>query len=88
VWAHVILPPSVKTATYWLALYATYMNWLVTTLAAVFGTGALSPITAPGYKGQPWQESFVTIGFMSVGLAYVAFSVILLWGLRARAVTE
>jgi hydroxylaminobenzene mutase len=85
VWAHVTLPPSVKTATYWIVLYATYANWLMTTLAAVFGTGALSPITAPGYKGQPWQESLVTIGFMTVGLAYVASSLIILWGLRARA---
>jgi hydroxylaminobenzene mutase len=88
VWNEVRLLPTVKTATYWGALYATYMNWLITTLAAVFGTGALSPITAPGYKGQPWQETLVTTGFMSVGLAYVASSVILLWGLRARAVTE
>jgi hydroxylaminobenzene mutase len=85
VWAHVTLPPSVKTATYWITLYATYANWLMTTLAAVFGTGALSPITAPGYKGQPWQESFVTVGFMTVGLAYVASSVLMLWGLRAKA---
>ncbi len=84
VWAHVSLPPPVKTATYWIVLYATYANWLMTTLAAVFGTGALSPITAPGYKGRPWQESFITIGFMSVGLAYVASSLIILWGLRAR----
>jgi hydroxylaminobenzene mutase len=84
-WANVTLPPSVKTATYWVTLYATYANWLMTTLAAVFGTGALSPITAPGYKGQPWQESLVTIGFMTVGLAYVASSLLILWGLRTRA---
>jgi hydroxylaminobenzene mutase len=85
VWAHVALPPSGKAATYWITLYATYVNWLMTTLAAVFGTGALSPITAPGYKGQPWQESFVTIGFMTVGVAYVLSSLLILWGLRAKA---
>jgi len=57
----------------------------MTTLAAVFGTGALSPITAPGHHGQPWQESFVTVGFMSVGIACVASSVLMLWGLRGKA---
>ena len=87
VWAHVALPPSVKKTTYWITLYATYANWLITTLAAVFGTGALSPITAPGYKGQPWQESVVTIGFMTVGIAYVLSSLLILWGLRTRAAT-
>jgi hypothetical protein len=56
VWAHVNLPPGVKTATYWIVLYATYANWLMTTLAAVFGTGhsPLSPRRAtrdsPGRK--------------------------------------
>lgn len=85
IWTHVRLPLPGKTATYWIVLYATYANWLMTTLAAVFGTGALSPITAPGYRGQPWQESFVTAGFMTVGLAYVASSVLMLWGLRGKA---
>jgi hydroxylaminobenzene mutase len=85
VWNEVRLPRPAKATAYWGALYATYMNWLITTLAAVFGTGALSPITAPGYKGQPWQESLVTIGFMTVGLAYVASSLMILWGFRARA---
>jgi hydroxylaminobenzene mutase len=87
VWNEVRLPRPAKATAYWAALYATYMNWLITTLAAVFGTGALSPITAPGYKGQPWQESFIMIGFMTVGLAYVASSLIILWGFRARAQT-
>jgi hydroxylaminobenzene mutase len=60
------------------------MNWVVTSLAAVFGTGALSPITAPGRSAQPWQESLVTAGFMSVGIAIVLTSVLVLWGLRGR----
>ena len=79
------LPRAAKGAAYWTALYGTYLNWLFTTLAAVFGTGALSPITAAGHAGRPWQESLVTAGFLSVGLAIVACSVLLLWGLRAKA---
>jgi hydroxylaminobenzene mutase len=85
VWTEVRLPPPAKAIAYWTALYGTYVNWLVTTLAAAFGTAALSPITAAGHSGKPWQETLVTVGFMSVGIVIVVFSVLVLWGLRARA---
>jgi hydroxylaminobenzene mutase len=85
IWTEVRLPPVTKAIAYWTALYGTYVNWLVTTLAAVFGTSALSPITAAGHSGQPWQESLVMAGFITVGVVIVAFSVLVLWGLRARA---
>jgi hydroxylaminobenzene mutase len=78
------LPPTAKVIAYWTALYGTYMNWLITTLAAIFGTAALSPITAAGHSGQPWQESLVTAGFMSVGIVIVSFSVLVLWGLQNK----
>ena len=85
IWTEVRLPPPAKAIAYWTALYGTYVNWLVTTLAAAFGTAALSPITAAGHSGQPWQESLITVGFMSVGIVIVASSLLVLWGLRARA---
>lgn len=84
-WNEVRLKPRPKTIAYWTALYGAYANWLVTTLAAVFGTAALSPITAAGHTGQPWQETFITAGFLTVGTADVLFCLLLLWGLRARA---
>ena len=86
IWSEVRLRPPAKTIAYWTALYGTYVNWLMTTLAAVFGTAALSPITAAGHSGQAWQESLVTAGFMSVGIVIVASSVLVLWGLRPEAV--
>jgi hydroxylaminobenzene mutase len=85
IWTQVRLSPVVKTIAFWTALYGAYVNWLVTFLAAIFGTGALSPITAPGRSAHPWQESLVTIGFMSVGVTIVASSVLALVGLRGRA---
>jgi hypothetical protein len=36
-WAEVRLRPRAKAITYWTALYVTYVNWLFTVLAAVFG---------------------------------------------------
>jgi (hydroxyamino)benzene mutase len=85
IWTHVRLSPVTKAIAFWTGLYGAYVNWLITLLAAVFGTGALSPITAAGRTGQPWQESLVTIGFMSVGVTTVASSVLVLVGLRGRA---
>lgn len=82
VWTEVRLSPRLKGAAYWSALYGTYANWAVTLLAAVFGTAAMSPITAAGRSGQPWQESLVSFGFMSVGIAIVAASILVLVGLR------
>jgi (hydroxyamino)benzene mutase len=87
VWTEVRLSPRLKVAAYWGALYGAYANWALTTLAAIFGTAALSPITAAGHSAQPWQESVVTIGFMSVGIVIVATSILILWGLRRRAAT-
>jgi len=85
VWNEVRLTPPKKLLAFWTALYGTYVNWLFTTVAAVLGTAALSPITAAGHSGQAWQENVVTIGFLTVGIAIITASGLVLWGLRARA---
>lgn len=85
VWNEVRLSPRAKTMAYWTALYGTYINWFMTSLAAVFGTAALSPITAAGRSAVPWKEALVTAGFLTVGMSIIAASLLALWGLRARA---
>jgi (hydroxyamino)benzene mutase len=85
IWPHVRLGRNAQAAAFWTALYSAYANWLLTTLAAIFGTGALSPVTAPGFRAQAWQESLVTAGLMSVGIVVVASTLIFLWGLRGKA---
>jgi (hydroxyamino)benzene mutase len=87
IWAEVRLPARLKAAAYWSALYGTYANWAVTSLAAVFGTAALSPVTGAGHSGQPWQEGVVTLGFLSVGIVIVACSLLVLGGLRRSTVS-
>ncbi len=84
-WNELRLAPALNSAAFWLALYGAYMNWFFVALAAIFGTGALSPITAPGRTALPWQETLITAGFMSVGLAIVACTLLLIWGFRAKA---
>jgi hydroxylaminobenzene mutase len=82
VWMEVRLPLKLKAVAYWSALYGAYVNWVATALAAAWGVGALSPITGAGHHALPWQETFVTALFMSVGLAIVGSAVLMLWGLR------
>jgi (hydroxyamino)benzene mutase len=74
VWNEVRLAARAKTIAYGTALYGTYVNWLVTVLAAVFGTGAL-----------PWQERLVTAGFLTGGLSIIAATLLALWDLRTKA---
>src|SRR4051794_12606527 len=85
IWNHVRLPRAAKVTAFWAALYGTYVNWFVTSVAAAFGTAANSPITSAGHSGQPWQESFVAMGFLTVAIAIIATSILVLWGLRGTA---
>lgn len=85
IWNEVNLTSRPKAAAYWAMLGGTYGNWAVTTLAAMLGTAALSPITAAGRGAPAWQETVVTIGFVAVGLAIIAASALVLWGLRSSA---
>lgn len=85
IWNEVRLPPRANAIAYWTLLGGTYGNWAVTTLAAVLGTAALSPISAAGHSAGPWQEALVTSGFVLIGVAIIAASILLLWGLRRKA---
>lgn len=85
VWKHVRLSPRLSTGAYWSALYGTYANWITTFFAAAVGTNSLSPITGAGHSGLPWQETLVTASFTLVGIAMLAMSVLVLWGLRRAA---
>jgi (hydroxyamino)benzene mutase len=85
IWNEVRLSPRVGAAAYWTLLVGTYGNWFVTTAAAVLGTAALSPVTSAGHAGAPWQETLVTLGCVTIGVAIISASVLLLWGLRSKA---
>ncbi|QPF95245.1 hydrogenase [Bradyrhizobium commune] len=85
IWNEVWLSPRTKAVAYWTLLVGTYGNWIVTTLAAVLGTAALSPITAVGHEAEPWKEAVITAGFAFIGLAIIAAVVLLMFGLRSTA---
>jgi hydroxylaminobenzene mutase len=45
VWTFVKLSPVLTPLTFWMVLYGTYANVIITTLAAILGANAMSPIT-------------------------------------------
>lgn len=85
VWHHVKLASVPRTIAFWTALYGTYTNWLMTSIAAALGTAALSPVTAAGHSASPHRETLVTAGFLSVGITIIVSCGLVLWGLRGRA---
>ncbi len=82
-WSRLNLESRYRAIAYWLLIYGTFANWLFVTFAAIFGTKAMAPIAASGYQGQAWQESLVTVGLSSVGIAMVIGCGLLVWGFFA-----
>lgn len=81
-WSEVRLSDRTSRVAFGLALYGAYANWVATIFAAILGTAAMTPLAAGTFKGQAWQELVVTFGFVSVGLAMLVSSGLLLWGFR------
>ncbi|WP_298671425.1 hypothetical protein [uncultured Sphingomonas sp.] len=85
IWGQMKLSQRATGLTYAALLGGTYGNWVVTSVTAILGTAALSPVTAAGHHAVEWQEGFVTAGFVTVGAAIILASVLLVWGLRGAS---
>lgn len=83
-WPQVRLSPRASSVAFWTVLFGTYGNWVVTIMAGAFGTAAMTPIASAGFKGQSWQETVVTIGFVSIGIAILIASILFLFGFRRQ----
>lgn len=62
-------------------LYGAYANLAVTTLAASWGTNSLTPLAGMQVAEQ-WQQVAVAAGFVSVAIAMIVSTSVLLWGFR------
>lgn len=82
-WDEVRLSARSSRIAYQCALYGGYGNWAFTTIAAILGTAAMTPLASAGHAGQGWQEILVTFGFVTVGIAMIAVALFLLAGFRA-----
>jgi hydroxylaminobenzene mutase len=83
-WHYVDLTPGIARLAFWMLLYGAYANLFVTTLAAVIGASSLSPVTGAGHKASEGQETLVTIGFVTVGIAMLVSTLLIIWGLQRR----
>jgi hydroxylaminobenzene mutase len=87
IWNDLRLLNKLKSAAYWTLIYGTFVNWLITLIAAYSGAYAMSPVTGRGFMGTPQLENFVNAGFISVGLTMVFSVAVMTYGLRGKLKT-
>lgn len=85
VWPELRLGRGLGRFTFVLFIYGTYVNWASTLLAAMFGTGRMTPLAAEGFEGTDLQEAIVNFGLVSLSFAMIVGVSIVLWGLRGRS---
>src|SRR5512143_2891270 len=83
-WGLLAISPLQAKLTRVAFLYATYVNWGASCLAAVWGTNRLTPLSGSGYGAAPWQESVVQALQVSLAVAIVAGAVSVVYALRPR----
>ena len=79
-WRYVSLGRFAAPITFGLLAYGTVANWASTTLAAVWNTGQLTPIHGPEPNAPPWQETIVSFGLLSLSVAMIVGTIILIIG--------
>ena len=79
-WSRIHLAPAYRTVSYRALIYGSFANWLFITLAAIFGTSAMTPIASAGYEGLRWQETTIMVGLFSVGISMLVGCGLLVWG--------
>lgn len=79
-WQFVRLGRLAALATFLLLAYGTVANWVSTTLAAVWNTGQLTPIHGAEPNALPWQESIVSAGLLSLTVAMIIGTLLLMIG--------
>ena len=80
VWGKVTLQAKWLNAAFWLAVYGSFANFLAVSTAAITGAGSMMPI-AGGKEGTTMVEAFISFLLVSLALAMLAVSVIVLVGL-------
>jgi hydroxylaminobenzene mutase len=82
VWSQLALSPGQGRLAKGAALFATYLNWATSCLAAAWGTSRLTPLSSPGFSAAPWKENLVQTGQVSLALAILLALGLALYGLR------
>lgn len=81
-WNRLSLSDKWLKITFWLAIYGSFMNWFGILIAAVFNGGKMLGIMANGQEGSQIIESIIGFSLVSLSLAMLLVSVIILFGLK------
>lgn len=82
VWPRIHLDHALHIAVIALLTYGTYANWLSTQLAAIWGAGRrFAPLAAGDHQATAGRERLIDALLVSLSLAMVGGSVLLLIGL-------
>ena len=85
IYPHLRLSSRTRNWAYGLALFGTFTNWATTFVAGLWGAGAkMMPIAGGDFFGLPWQEALIRFGLLTLSVAMLVVSGLLLWGLRGR----
>ena len=82
VWHKLALSAGALKTTYWLALYGTFANWFAMLFAAVTNAGKMLGVMAGGQQGPPAAEAVVAFLLITLSVAMVIISVLVLVGLK------
>jgi hydroxylaminobenzene mutase len=81
VWSRLELSGRWLSITFWLAVYGTFANWLGILIAAIFDAGKMLTVAADGKEGSPVVEGIVNFSLISLSVAMIMVSIIILIGL-------
>jgi hydroxylaminobenzene mutase len=65
-----------------LLLYATFVNWITTTIGGILGASQAMPIAGAGHHASPAAEQVIMIVVVTVAFAIITAVGMLLFGLR------
>ena len=77
-WAHMMTREWCRRIAYTGQIVGNLGIWLALQLAAIFGTGRITPFSGAGYEGAAWQEALVS-SVMVVGVIASSLSILLIF---------
>ena len=84
VWPYLRVSPGRARLLSGLLLYAAFVNWGATALAAAWGTSRLTPLAGAGFTGTVLHELISSALAISVALSAIAALGLLVYSLRSR----
>ena len=84
-WPQFSLPGKRARVLEGLVLYAAFVNWGATSLAAAWGTSRLTPLAGAGYSGAVWQELVSAVLGISIVLTAISALGLAVYSLRGES---